>query len=201
MSVLLQATLLALLVAAVSAQGAGVNLGPTYTLQNIIQVTPDNSFDRQAKNFSATRQTATAAFSEVKYFEWESYDGWFNNPAHPEWGGAGKPYNCVASLATFMHCNGCTSFFSFSLFADMPLERKTPVVYPDGVYEIVREESRGNVLLISNLTQHGLSGLGSVRRTAFFTFFGKFCKMPTFLHVEHTRLASLLPWPLKTAHA
>ena len=60
----------------------------------------------------------------------------------------------------------------FVSFVDMPLERKTPVVYPDGVYEIVREESRGNVLLISNLTQHGLSGLGSVRRTAFFTFFG-----------------------------
>jgi len=54
----------------------------------------------------------------------------------------------------------------------MPLERKTPVAYPDGVYEIVREEDRGNVLLISNITQHGLSGLGSRRRTAFFTFFG-----------------------------
>ena len=55
----------------------------------------------------------------------------------------------------------------------MPLERKTPVVYPDGVYEIVAEQSRGNVLLISNITQHGLSGRGSARRTAFFTFFGE----------------------------
>lgn len=57
--------------------------------------------------------------------------------------------------------------------SDMPLERKTPVAYPDSVYEIVREEGRGNVLLISNISQHGLSGLGSQRRTAFFTFFGE----------------------------
>lgn len=90
-ALLLGTTLLALLVAAVTGQGAGVNLGPTYTLQNFIQV--DNSMDRQVKNFSATRERATAAFSEVEYFEWETYDGWFNNPAHPEWGGAGKPYN------------------------------------------------------------------------------------------------------------
>ena len=59
----------------------------------------------------------------------------------------------------------------FSLL-DFPLERKTSVVYEDGVYEIINEERRGNVLLISNLTQHGLSGLGSAERTAFFIFFG-----------------------------
>lgn len=22
--------------------------------------------------------------------EWEGYDGWYNNLAHPDWGGAGK---------------------------------------------------------------------------------------------------------------
>lgn len=55
----------------------------------------------------------------------------------------------------------------------MPLERKTPVVYPDGVFEIVQEETRGNVLLISNISQHGLTGLGAKSRTAFFTFFGE----------------------------
>ena len=52
------------------------------------------------------------------------------------------------------------------------MERRTPVVYEDGVYEMIDERRRGNVLVISNLTQHGLSGLGSARRTAFFTFFG-----------------------------
>ena len=62
----------------------------------------------------------------------------------------------------------------FCYFTDMPMERKTPIVYPDGSYAIVAEESRGNVLLISNITQHGFSGRGSARRTAFFTFFGMF---------------------------
>ena len=23
-------------------------------------------------------------------YEYESYDGWYNNPAHPDWGGAGR---------------------------------------------------------------------------------------------------------------
>lgn len=26
---------------------------------------------------------------EAPGFEWEGYDGWYNNPAHPDWGGAG----------------------------------------------------------------------------------------------------------------
>ena len=56
--------------------------------------------------------------------------------------------------------------------ADMPMERKTPVAYPDGVYEIAGGD-RGNVILIANISQHGLTGFGSTRRTALFTFFGK----------------------------
>lgn len=28
--------------------------------------------------------------SDEEYYEWEGYDGWYNNPAHPEWGGAGE---------------------------------------------------------------------------------------------------------------
>ena len=54
----------------------------------------------------------------------------------------------------------------------MPMERKTPVAYPDGVYEIAGAE-RGNVILIANITQHGLTGFASTQRTALFTFFGK----------------------------
>lgn len=54
----------------------------------------------------------------------------------------------------------------------MPMERKTPVAYPDGVYEIAGGE-RGNVLLISNVSQNGITGRFSVLRTAFFTFFGE----------------------------
>lgn len=59
------------------------------------------------------------------------------------------------------------------VFVDMPLVRTVPVAYPDGTYEIVPEEPRGNVLLISNITQYGLSGQASTKRTALFTFFGK----------------------------
>ena len=76
-------------------------------------------------------------------YEWESYDGWYNNPAHPEWGGA-----------------------------DMPMERKTPVAYPDSVYEMAGQD-RPNVLVIANLSQNGLTGFGSKTKTGFFIFFGK----------------------------
>ena len=58
------------------------------------------------------------------------------------------------------------------MIADMPMERKTPVAYPDGVYEIAGGD-RGNVILIANISQHGLTGLASTQRTALFTFFGK----------------------------
>ena len=64
---------------------------------------------------------------------------------------------------------------------DMPLERKTPVAYPDGVYEIAGQD-RPNVLLIANITQNGLTGLGSRERTALFIFFGEYrCKFTIFL--------------------
>lgn len=84
MGVLLQTTLLLILAAFSAAQTAGKNLGPTYTLDNMITV--DNSEDRAIRN-----EFLSESFSDVPYYEWESYDGWFNNPAHPEWGGAGKP--------------------------------------------------------------------------------------------------------------
>ena len=51
------------------------------------------------------------------------------------------------------------------------------MAYPDGTYEIVPEQARANVLLISNATQNGLSGRGSTRRTALFTYFGKFIQL------------------------
>ena len=54
----------------------------------------------------------------------------------------------------------------------MPMERKTPIAYPDGVYEIAGQD-RPNVLLIANLSQNGLTGLGSDSRTAFFIYFGR----------------------------
>ena len=53
----------------------------------------------------------------------------------------------------------------------MPMERKTPIAYPDSVYEIAGQD-RPNVLVIANLSQNGLTGLGSSVKTGFFIYFG-----------------------------
>ena len=66
-----------------SAQVPGDRLGPTYTLQTVITV--NNTGDRMRANINTSRLN----FDETHY-EWENYDGWYNNPAHPEWGGAGN---------------------------------------------------------------------------------------------------------------
>lgn len=52
------------------------------------------------------------------------------------------------------------------------MERKTPVAYEDGVYELAGG-NRPNVMLIANVTQNGITGFASRQRTALFTFFGK----------------------------
>lgn len=148
-----------------SFQPPGSELGPTYTLQTKITTIPNNVYDRMViENRTSGYGMYSMNYDETHY-EWENYDGWFNNPAHPEWGGAGK-------CAAYMQCHNIASIMYYFL-ADFPMERKTPVVYEDGVYEVIDESRRGNVLVISNLTQHGLSGLGSARRTAFFIFFGE----------------------------
>lgn len=60
----------------------------------------------------------------------------------------------------------------FSMPIDMPLERKVPIDYYDGVYSPSGND-RPNVMIISNLTFDGLTGQGSTQRTALFTFYGK----------------------------
>lgn len=63
-------------------------LGPVYELEDSIRLDVTNRDYQQANNLSPDNPMDT--FSEVEYYEWEGYDGWFNNPAHPEWGAAGK---------------------------------------------------------------------------------------------------------------
>lgn len=63
-------------------------LGPRYVLPDDIPGQPDNSEYQRNLNLSA--ENPLRIFSDQFYYEWEGYDGWFNNPAHPEWGGAGK---------------------------------------------------------------------------------------------------------------
>ncbi|KAI8507936.1 hypothetical protein Bbelb_141760 [Branchiostoma belcheri] len=76
--------------------------------------------------------------------EYEGYDGWYNNRAHPEWG-----------------------------IADSPLTRRLPSHYRDGVYQPSGGD-RPNPRTLSELTMKGLTGNGSYRnRSALLTFFGQ----------------------------
>lgn len=78
---LLQACLLVVACAACTM----AQLGTVYVLQPAAgnDVSPNNT-----ANQTQIRNDIT--ISTVEYFEWQGYDGWFNNPAHPEWGGAGN---------------------------------------------------------------------------------------------------------------
>lgn len=62
----------------------GPQLGPVYRLQSRIR---DNLNEMDRLNISS-RLNGLFDGGELHY-EWENYDGWYNNPAHPEWGGAG----------------------------------------------------------------------------------------------------------------
>ena len=56
--------------------------GPYANLNNI-----DNS---AARRTIETDSGLPGAIHQEEYYEWEGFDGWYNNPAHPEWGGAGE---------------------------------------------------------------------------------------------------------------
>ena len=69
-----------------SAQVPGDQLGPTYTLQT--NITIENTVDQNGVQRKLDMYGLNT--EKIQHYEWENYDGWFNNPAHPEWGGAGK---------------------------------------------------------------------------------------------------------------
>ncbi|XP_077863233.1 dual oxidase-like [Saccoglossus kowalevskii] len=90
-----------------------------------------------------TRQTDESIYSE-RHVEYAGYDGWYNNRAHPEWGAV-----------------------------EMPLTRRLPSAYKDGVYMPIDDE-RPNPLTISEETMKGPTGKGSLlNRTALMVFFGQ----------------------------
>ena len=82
-------------------------LGPVYTLQDSADlrntINNRDSVVNRGLDFSSD---PLRYFDQVEYFEWESYDGWFNNPAHPEWGGAGE----------FSFCNALAKLTKITLF-------------------------------------------------------------------------------------
>ena len=72
----------------------GPALGPIYVLQKFIPSNL-NAADRgavaQRLNISnVVRYPSGLGEEPIVHYEWQNYDGWYNNPAHPEWGGAGK---------------------------------------------------------------------------------------------------------------
>ncbi len=71
----------------------------------------------------------------------------------------------------------------------MPMERKTPIAYPDSVYEMAGQD-RPNVLVIANLSQNGLTGFGSRRKTGFFIFFGKAELLYVSCSLQHCSLSN-----------
>jgi len=59
---------------------------PSYGGPNAV-INVDNS---AARNTIEAESGLPNAVHQEEYYEWEGYDGWYNNPAHPEWGGAGE---------------------------------------------------------------------------------------------------------------
>ena len=63
---------------------------PSYVLNDLGKINIDNSEDRQTV---LDNVRLNESLSETHYYEWQGYDGWFNNPSHPDWGGAGEHTN------------------------------------------------------------------------------------------------------------
>ena len=93
-----------------SAQVPGDQLGPTYTLQTRIQI--NNIVDRNNVTRRISNENTLKLNYNETHYEWENYDGWFNNPAHPEWGGAGKLENCKFYLWVRM-CSVAANWLAF----------------------------------------------------------------------------------------
>ena len=56
--------------------------------------------------FDVLMEEYTANDGEEPGYEWEGYDGWYNNPAHPDWGGAGNVYNFLQ----LVFCSRCAVY-------------------------------------------------------------------------------------------
>lgn len=80
---------IALLLVFASCSIASKPEGPVYLLEDNIssRLVQTNVQYQEENNLSPENPFE---FSAEEKYEWESYDGWFNNPAHPEWGGYGE---------------------------------------------------------------------------------------------------------------
>eukprot|EP00117_Sycon_ciliatum_P014232 scpid13674/ scgid14577/ Dual oxidase 1; Large NOX 1; Long NOX 1; NADPH thyroid oxidase 1; Thyroid oxidase 1 len=82
--------------------------------------------------------------TQERHWEYEPYDGWFNNLGNPEWGAV-----------------------------DTPLQRRLPPAYSDGVYQLAGQK-RPNPLSLSAGIMKGMTGRRSYQsKTAMLVFFGQ----------------------------
>lgn len=103
----------------------GPELGPIYTLQTFID--PNlNMDDRDAIEERINLTEAIRIDNPEVHYEWENYDGWYNNPAHPEWGGAGKLHcaeiyvnQCTMQMCMQLSCIFFCIIFNFVVFAKL----------------------------------------------------------------------------------
>ena len=79
--------------------------GPEYELRVDIGADLDADSTNAADVLDIFPSGGLPISSEVNY-EWESYDGWYNNPAHVEWGGYGE---CVRTVTACHACRNITS--------------------------------------------------------------------------------------------
>lgn len=94
-------------------------LGPLYTLSGTSNF-PEESSNiglEQRLDFTEVTESGSDHFNEEgEYYEWEGYDGWFNNPAHPEWGGAGKSLAAEVLKIVAGVCKGAATKLLFLSF-------------------------------------------------------------------------------------
>jgi len=69
---------------------------PSYGGPNAV-INVDNS---AARNTIETDSGLPNAIHQEEYYEWEGYDGWYNNPAHPEW--AAELVSCSCCWGVFV---------------------------------------------------------------------------------------------------
>lgn len=80
-------------VLSVSLSESEMSAAAAVVLATLIAIVASGSAQNFLEEFHADLQEAFDNShrddEEYQYFEWEGYDGWYNNPAHPDWGGAG----------------------------------------------------------------------------------------------------------------
>ena len=96
---------------------------------------PRTTYNFATNNNNGERAQMTdrirSAIYVEEHYEWEGYDGWYNNPAHPEWGGAGRQLQ-ICSVVVHRPLPIFTSAqFAYICIYSLYVARDSEIVYPD----------------------------------------------------------------------